>query len=317
MPAFTYLHIRGTLFENMLYQARPGYESSRPGRRAEGDPAYQLVLLDLQDRVLLGVAPQVTPHGCGSVDDPLRYRVRGVLPLHPDGAAYELRRGDIRLYRAAIPPAPPAAPTPRHKSDGSRVTLQWQPGEQPGSESTSITGETGSSAPGITYSVLVEMESGRRITLARRLTEPNHTVDLNAIPASGKGRLILAAHDGVRSSEVEVATIDMPERPPTVHILAPAPDARLPFGQAVSVLGGCFDLAGQPCSPEHAVWSLDGERFAAGTLVTVLAGLAPGPHRLTLAYPSGAAETVEASVLLTVDEKDEGYRQWQALVGEE
>ena len=106
MPSMTYLHIRGTIAENMVYRPRPGHESSRPGRRVEGDPAYQLVLLDSEGRTLLKVAPQVNASGCGNADDPLRYRVRGVLPLHPNGVAYELRRGELLLYRTAIPVVP-------------------------------------------------------------------------------------------------------------------------------------------------------------------------------------------------------------------
>lgn len=325
MTALTYLHIRGTLAENMVYHPQPGYESSRPGPRVEGDPAYQLVLLDREERVLLNVAPQVISRGCGSVDDPRRYRVRGVLPLHPDGAAYELRRGEVRLYRAAIPPAPPAAPAPRYRSYGSQVTLEWEPYEQP----ENIYGDTsprgtvpGGDAPGtsarrITYSVVAAMESGRRITIARGLTEATHKVDLSSVPAHGKGTLYLVASDGVRSSEVEAASIDVAERAPTVHILVPAPDSRLPFGQTVSVLGCCFDMGGSPCSPEHAVWFLDGERFAAGALVAALDGLNPGSHRLTLAYDAGDMGVVETSAALEIEEPDEDYRQWEALIGNE
>jgi hypothetical protein len=320
MPEITYLHIRGILAESMVYQPRPGYESPRPGRRAEGDPAYQLVLLDREDRLLLSVAPQVTARGCGSVNDPLRYRVRGVLPLHPDGATYELRRDEVRLYRAAIPPVPPAAPVPRHRSDGSQVTLDWQAGEQPDDASgdTAPDGDApGATTRRLTYSVVAAMESGRRITVARGLTEPTHKVDLSLMPVHGKGKLYLVASDGVRSAEVEAASIDVPERAPTVHILAPAPDSRLPFGQPVSVLGCCLDMGGSACTPELAVWSLDGERFAAGTLVAALDGLNPGTHRLTLAYEAGDMGPVEASTAFEVEEPDEDYRQWEALIGNE
>ncbi len=65
----TYLHIRGTLEENMVYHPRPGHESSRP-RRREGNPEFQLLLLDREGRALLIVTPQVSPDGCGRVDDP-------------------------------------------------------------------------------------------------------------------------------------------------------------------------------------------------------------------------------------------------------
>lgn len=328
MTDLTYLHIRGSLAENMVYRSRPGYESPRPGRRSEGDPAFQLVLLDCEGRVLLSVAPQVTASGCGNADDPLRYRVRGLLPLHPDGVAYELRRGEIRLYGVAIPSEPPTIAAPRCHQSANGLTLHWQPCEQPDSTRGSTApannayGTTqDTTARRITYSVGAAMESGRRITIARGLTEPAHTVDLSLMPLPGKGTLYLVASDGVRSSEVEVASIDVPVRAPTVHILAPAPDAYLPFGQPVSVLGCCLDMGGQPCSLDRTVWSLDGERFAAGTLVAALDGLHPGPHRLTLAYEGGDyegghADRVEASVTLKIEEPDADYRRWEALIGD-
>jgi hypothetical protein len=106
-----------------------------------------------------------------------------------------------------------------------------------------------------------------------------------------------------------------------VHILAPAAEASLPFGQPVSVLGCCLDMGGQPVSPDRTVWSLDGERFAAGTLVAALESLHPGPHRLTLAYEGGDYEVshkdrVEASVTLKIEEPDADYRRWEALIGD-
>jgi len=322
MNDLTYLQIRGSLDENMVYRPRPGHESSRPGRRNEGDPAFQLVLLDCGGRVLLSVAPQVISSGCGNAGDPLRYRVRGLLPLHPDGAAYELRRGEIRLYGDAIPPSPPTISAPRCHKSANGFTLHWQPCEQPESINGSAAAENntyGTTARRITYSIVAAMESGRRITIARGLTAPDHTVDVSLMPVAGKATLYLIASDGVRSSEIEAASINIPLRAPTVHILAPAPEASLPFGQPVSVLGCCLDMGGQPCSPGPTVWSLDGERFAAGTLVTAFESLPPGSHRLTLAYQGegyqvGHADRVEASITLKIEEPDADYQRWEALM---
>src|SRR5262245_29079078 len=91
----------------MVYTPRPGRESARPGPREGGDPQFQLVLLDGEGRELVSVAPQVSSRGCDADDEPRRCSVRGSLPLHPDGVAYELRRGLVRLHRAEIAPAPP------------------------------------------------------------------------------------------------------------------------------------------------------------------------------------------------------------------
>ncbi len=299
MSSLTYLHIRGTLAENTVYHPRAGHESTGPGRRAEGDPAFQLVLLAADGRVLVSVAPEVIPRGCGTAGDPLRFRVRGTLPLHPDGVSYELRRGEILLHASAVSPEPPRSGAHHHDTSDRGLALHWEAPQ---------TGDR-------TYTVVAEMESGRRITLARGLTAPTHTVDPSTIPAPGKAKLYLVTNDGVRSSEAQVASIDVPARPPTVHIIAPRADSRLPFGQPVSVLGSCLDMGGQPCPSEFAVWSLDGTQAAAGTFVAAVEIAQPGFHQLTLAYISESVR-VKSSVTIEIDELDADYRWWELLMGD-
>jgi hypothetical protein len=160
------------------------------------------------------------------------------------------------------------------------------------------------------------MESGRRIRVARGLTALAYSVDLSVIPVHGKGTLYLVASDGIRSSEVEAGSIDVPQRPPSIHILSPDADARIPYGQVVSVLGCCLDMGGQPVSPERTAWSLDGEHFAAGTVVAAVENLTPGRHRLTLALEVENAQMLEAELTFSVEEPDEHFHRWQALTTE-
>ena len=315
----TYLQIRGTLEEDMTYRPRAGYESARRVPRDDGDPAYDLVLMDADGRVLLNTHPQVAATGCGSAGDPLHYRVRGALPIRPDAAAYELRRGERRLYAATIPSVSPAVTVSQCHSGANGVTVRWQPCPPTGEAHCepcppATPGNTWLAPPRrATYSIVIAMESGRRITLARGLTEPAYRVDLTVAPVSGKGTLYIVANDGVRSSEVEAGPVEVPARPPTIHILAPADGVRLPFGIPVSVLGCCVDMGGKPCSQEDAVWSLDGERFAAGTFVAVIPEPGPGTHRLTFSHLDHGAKAVAVDCEFTVEEPDENYRQWQAL----
>lgn len=299
MPSLTYLHIRGTLAENMVYSPRPGHESARPGRRGEGDPAFELVLLDRDGYMLVSVNPQVIPRGCGRAEDPIRFRVRGSLPLHPNAAAYELRRGEIKLYKAPVPPDPPKISAPRCQVRKEGLELRWKAARRKGA----------------TYRIVALMESGRRFAIARGLAKPAFSVDVSRIPVPGKGKLLIVVDDGVRSSEVEAGSIEVPMRPPTVHIIAPGADSRLPFGQPLSVLGCCLDMGGEPCSSELAVWSLDGERFASGTWIAVLDRPQPGNHRLTLEY-GGEEDRVETSVSLEIEEPDADYRHWEELMAE-
>jgi len=323
MTTLSYLHIRGTLAENMTYRPKPGHESSRPGRRAEGHPDFQLVLLDREGRKLLSVAPQVS-ESCRSADDPHRYRVRGILPLRPDGVAYEVWRRDACLYGAVIPAKPPEFTAPYYHPSANGVTLHWQSCERQ-REARSEIDAPGSARDGaldnepphrMTYSIVAEMESGRRITVARGITGLAHNVDLSRMPVRGSGTLCLVANDGVRSAQVSVAPINVPSRPPTVHIVSPAPDTRIPFGQTLSILGCCLDMAGQPCAPEFSAWSIDGRTFAKGTFVTALEDLPPGMHKLTLTYQQPQWDRVDVSANIDVELPDESYRAWEALIGE-
>lgn len=325
MTATTYLHIRGTLGENRVYHPRPGHESSRPGARGEGDPAYRLVLLNREGRELLGVTPQVSPRGCGGADDPLRYRVRGVLPLHPEGASYELRCGGALLYAAVVPPGPPTLAEPSCHRSANGLTLRWQPAEAhaeppaacgcepPLASSAAVAQCLDEAPPCMTYSVVAAMESGRRITLARGLTDLSYSVDLSQMPLGGKGVLCLVVSDGVRSSEVEAAALDVPARAPTAYILAPEPGTVVPWGQPLSALGCCLDMGGQPCAPGAITWSLDGEVFAQGTTVAALVGLRPGTHCLTLSYGELECNCVAVSVSFDVAAPDADQLQWEAL----
>jgi hypothetical protein len=299
MTAPTYLYIRGSLSENMVYTPRAGHESSRPGRREEGDSAYSLVLLDREGHMLVSVAPQIIPRGCGDAHNPLRFKVSGVLPMHPEGATYELRRGEIRLHAATIGAPPSKISAVKCRKSKGVLSLRWECAEQ----------------EGVSYSVVATMDMGRRITVARGLTASECAVDLASIPISGKGKLMVVAHDGVRSSAVEVASIDVPARPPSVHILAPPANSRLPFGQPLSVLGCCLDMGGQPCSPETAVWLLDGERVETGSMIAAIDALAPGSHRLTLQHGVDA-DTVDVSVTVEVEAPDIDYREWEALMAD-
>ncbi|TCV91103.1 hypothetical protein EC912_1145 [Luteibacter rhizovicinus] len=319
MAAMTYLHVSGTLSENMIYRSRPGYESSKPGRRYEGDDAFQLVLLDRGGAVLLSVAPSVVPRGCGTAEDPLHFGVRGVLPLHPSASAYELRKGEIRLYRADIARDAPTMTAPRCQVGSGGITLQWEHGEQTtcALEDAGVSdGDGRKTSHRMTYDIVAEMESGRRFRVARGLTGNAHTVDPTLMPEAGKGTLFLVANDGVRSTQMSVTRIDIPARPPTVHIIVPAPQTRVAFGQPVSALGCCLDMGGNPYDTQQCDWYLDGKMLAKGTLVAAFEDLTQGTHRLTFVYGAEGPDRVETSTTFDIDPPDDDYRHWASLMGQ-
>jgi hypothetical protein len=159
------------------------------------------------------------------------------------------------------------------------------------------------------------MQSGQRITLARGLTTSAFDVNLSRIPAAGRGRIVIEVSDGVRSSETDAAEFSLEPRRPTVHILWPQNDTRLPCGQPVSILGSCLDASGKPCPAADAVWYLDGKLLATGTVIAAVEQPAPGQHRLTLAYGEGEAR-VERSLTFEVEQPDASYQEWAAVMRE-
>lgn len=298
MQPMRYLHIRGTLAANMVYTMRPGYESSQPSPVADGDGRYRLLLLDDADRTLVDTAAQVTELACAATDSSPTLRVRGCLPLHPRAVAYELRRLDTRLYRCAIHDPPSIEHlNPRSEKAPGRLCCTWyhRPHDR------------------VTYSIIARMASGRRFTLATRLTHDRYNVDLGRIPAQGSGELLLAVNDGVRSTDVHLGMFELDPRSPEAHILAPATGSRWTFGQPISVLGVCQDIeAGR--SPEDGVlWELDGEPLARGRLLTVVERPAAGKHRLALTLKQ-AGHVVTTCVDFVVEQPDLSYEDWLRAV---
>lgn len=295
MPEQTYLIIRGHLDDGMTFTPAQGYESPTTRARRIPASAYRLVLLDRDEDVIAQANPDVISTCVSGAFG--RQPVRGVLPLRPGAIAYELRRGRQTLYRQTIgdPPAPIRDATPAR--DGDSIRLGWANDE---------------SLP-VTFRIIADMEAGRRITVAQGIATREYRVDLAQLPVPGVGRLLIASDDGVRSTEVAVASIDVPRRPNRAYIVAPEADVRLPFGGPVSLVGCCLDMAGAPCSPEAAVWLLDGKPVARGRLTAVAGSLAPGRHELTLRH-GGEGETAEATLTFEIDQPDDSYREWAELV---
>lgn len=296
MPEQTYLIIRGHLQDGMTFTPAPGYESETPRARKSAASAYRLVLLGRDEEVIAQANPHVISR-CVS-GELGRQPVRGELPLRTGAIAYELRRGRQTLFRQPIDAPPSPIRDGTHVRDGNHIRLHWSsddgaPDHHP-----------------VTFRIIAAMEAGRRITLAHGIATCEYSIDLARLPVPGNGRLLVAADNGVRSAEVAVASIDVPQRPARAYILAPEGDARVPFGEQVPLVGCCLDMAGAPCNPELAVWLLDGKPVARARLTAVASGLAPGGHVLTLRHGIGA---IEATITFEIDEPDASYREWAEL----
>jgi hypothetical protein len=291
----TYLHIRGTLLENMTYVPRPGWESARPRRFAHPNRAYEVVLLDAQGQPRVAVHPEVRVRGCGEAHEPRRFRLLACLPLHPDGASYEIRHHGIRVYGADVAARPPKLHTCDFHQRDEGGHLIWE------AEHGAV----------VIVKVVAEPERGGRVTLQRNICEPEVDIDLTSSRLSGTGRLLVVVTDGVRSSEREISRFSLPERSAEALIVSPQPDDAIREGQPLSLIGAFLDGTGCPIRSESAEWLVDGQTVASDSLVAAVDGLREGHHRLSLLV-RGHGHEARADLALEVAPPTAEYREWLA-----
>src|SRR5262245_53237313 len=112
MSELNFLRIEGRVVGGFQYVPEPGHETRRMPHRFEGcaheahDSRWMLVLLDREGSPLARSIPEVRDKGCGHGGGGHRARLTGYLPLLGEAAAYEVRSGDICLYRAEIAETP-------------------------------------------------------------------------------------------------------------------------------------------------------------------------------------------------------------------
>jgi hypothetical protein len=291
--SISYLQIRGSLSDNMVYHPRPGEETARPQRSLHTNPEYALVLLDKDLHVLLSVTPVVSAPACGAEREQRRFRVEGILPLHPEGRSYELRKGSACLYSAQIPANPPHIESATMVEEFDGYHLTW----------------SGTWPTQSTHSVIARMAS-KDIVLARGLTKTSFFVERTNLRSQGSGVLVLRTSDGVRSAEYETGSIRLPPKPPQLNILIPSQGAELTYGQPLSVIGTCLDIYGRPYALDNVIWTLDDTITAKGTLVLALHHVVPGSHRLVMSATSSEGLRAEAAVEFVVLPPTEDYRRW-------
>jgi hypothetical protein len=88
-------------------------------------------------------------------------------------------------------------------------------------------------------------------------------------------------HDGFSTATAETDDVDLPERPPSVAILAPADGEDAP-GRAVSASLGAVNMVdGTPLDDPDASWAIDDDTVGEGLDVWI-PPLSPGTHRVAL-----------------------------------
>lgn len=292
MQQVHFLHITGTLYENQVYKHKSCFESSTAKRYA-GDENYQVILLNADKSPLLQVAPKISGY-CGLASDADRYAVVACLPLHPDGASFEIRRGSLLLYACDIPKKSPALHITKSATTENKISIEWK-------------------SPCKSFSVVAKMESGRRISLVRNFAGHSFLMDKSTIRASGKGKIMVVAHDGVRSTEAMGPEFELADQPPIINIITPIDNSEEPFGYPISVCASYYDIDGKNLDAQHLICTLDGERVEHTCGIVALHSVLSGKHLLSFTCEGPWGKT-ESSVIFNVAEPDKAYAEWLALV---
>ncbi len=253
-----------------------------------------LELVDREDRVLLRERAQVRPrHGC-EPGDAREWNVTAYIALRTDAASVVLRRGDMELWRAAIPSAPRL-----------RVTLA----------SKRVTREHGAtlrftfSPPGEDAFLQVIYQWGERRHLVVAVVPPTDALDVNLVdlPGGKRCRLVVQYSNGLRSAGDATPFFEVPPLGPSVTIVKPSRGTTLLYGQPLELEGQVVDpeRPGGPRAAESLAWLVN-ENVVGRGMIAGVDRLDTGRHRVVLRYEPPGVEPVEAAVTVSVRRGAEG-----------
>lgn len=281
------LRFHGTLFENMVFEPRPGWETDRiTGTRPEtGNGTYLVELLSSEGKGLVSVSPQVTMRGpCFSEGEPRWADIAIYIPLHPDARELVFRRNDLELYRTKIAPQRPRLRLSRPtKLAKDRLKITW----------------SAKHSKALTFQVLYLAEDGRAFPLASNLTESTFAADLRSLPGSRRGRLGVLATDGLRSAFEKSGPFRVEDKPPRVWIQSPVSSDTLPTDQPVTLNGHAVDVGGRSLTDAGLQWLVDRKTVLEGSRLG-MATLEPGTHEIVLRYAPKGRMLAEQRVQITI-----------------
>jgi hypothetical protein len=136
----------------------------------------------------------------------------------------------------------------------------------------------------LTYTVSYSVNGGSTwILLAGELTTPTYTVNVDDMAGGSDVRFRVIATDGVNTGVDETdQAISIPNKPPQVTILNPAPHAHIPVGGVAVLQGYGTDMEDGPLPDSALTWSSDRQGTLGIGPSLPLNNLLPGWHTLTL-----------------------------------
>ncbi|MEP6691046.1 MAG: hypothetical protein ABJD07_07805 [Gemmatimonadaceae bacterium] len=295
-----FLRFVGKLWETGEFEPGIGWETERVARRPRAEDGLTLQLLSGDGDVLVEAGVEVRTPLCRSGE---RREMRGqrlvsYLPLHADGRTVVLLRDGRAVHRVDLPQAAPRIRITSHDVDKTgRVHLRWDATHD----------------RTLWFDVVFTDGEHRSVSVARELTEHEATVDTANLPGGLGCSVTVLATDGLRSSLARSAPFDLPEQPPRLTISMPKDGDVVAAGQPISLLGHSHEVGGRALSDDHLVWLIDGAPVARGRRMAPAGPLAPGAHRVELAFAPNGETVARIGVTLRVAGHTPEYEAWRAI----
>jgi len=161
---------------------------------------------------------------------------------------------------------------------------------------------SGSDADGnaLSYSLFYSPDGQLQIPLALETGDTSYEWDTATVPAGSAARLTLTATDGLNATTIESSAFTLPNRAPSVVILAPAEGQQFKIGETVHLEAALYDAEEGPAWLPALTWSsnLQGA-LGTGKRIT-LSNLQAGTHLITASGADGQGASGSASVTVLI-----------------
>lgn len=290
----SFLIFRGILFEDMVFEAQPMFESKVKQPLSDYPPNddYSIDLYDELDRLLLSITPVIVfLSGCeGGPDEMLLAPIQESIPFNPRARKLIFRRDKFIIYQLDIPTTRPSLSVsdPIVIQDQAKLRLRLDTGEQ--------------TIPWM--NAVLRWPDGQELAVPHRVENGELVADLSRVARRDDAQLRVELSNGVQTTSTTTTTFVMPAMKSadsvitsiSGRILAPLPSTKIDANQPTSFIGNIFDLNANtlPWFEDKLVWELDGKALPDSRQIAWCPALNPGKHTVRLILTEGIHRVLAA-----------------------
>jgi len=139
-----------------------------------------------------------------------------------------------------------------------------------------------------------------RITLGRDIKGSSLTVDTDQLAGSTNAFIYVEVSDGMKTASAQVGPFSVASKPPVVQIIAPSDHGSMTENMPVTLQGTAYDRQ-ETLSDAQFIWSSNRDGIlGSGHELTLVNGLKPGQHILTLTVIDSQGRKSSAQVVIQV-----------------